>query len=199
MKTQKELKELYKKELAKAWEDEKMQDFCLKNAAYIIEYDNGLFEIDKPRIQKDFCFAYGMYAQATAEEINEAEAMSEHARTSEQYFIDENLKGINDWIKQLKTIAEEMRLNWAEGSRPHYMVATNAHYYGQTEDCKLKSFSIVNTFDMVSIGTLCEDIEFVEMLIDGYEKVKEDFTKRLKAYLKKYGTSKVNSWTYLVD
>lgn len=190
---------MYKKELRKAWEDEKMQNFCLKQAAYIIEYNNGLFEIDKPSIKKDFCFGYGMYAQATEKEIEAAEAMSEHARTSEQYFIDENLRDINHRIKQLENIANDMRLNWAEGSHPIYMVETNERYYGQTEDCKLKSFSIINTFDRAGSGTLCENVELVEMLIDGYEKVKEDFTKRLKTYLKKYGTSKINSWTYLVD
>lgn len=197
MRTQKELKTLYSDELRKAWEDEEMQKFCLKQAAYIIEYDGGLFEIEKPRIKKDFCFGAGRYANATDEEIAEAEAMSEHARTSEQYFIAENLKETNRMIRQLTNIAEDMRKDWVRGNHPHYMVEIAPHYYGQTEDCKLKSFNIINTYERD--GSYCEDVDFIEMLVNGYKKVKEDFTKRLKTYIKRYGTSKVNSWTYLVD
>ena len=33
----------------------------------------------------------------------------------------------------------------------------------------------------------------------GYEEVEKTFTKRLNTYLKRYGTSKLNVWTYLRD
>ena len=41
--------------------------------------------------------------------------------------------------------------------------------------------------------------EEIYSLIKGYEEVRQMFTKRLKTYLKKYGLSKLNVWTYLRD
>lgn len=197
--TQKELKLVYRKELRKAWHDEKMVDFCANKAAFIIEHNGGLYSIDKPSIKKDFCFGYGMYCKATEEEISDAERCAEIARTSENNFIEANMKELNRTIESLQNIANDMALDWAEGSHPVHMIACNEHYYSQTSDCKLRSWIVVNTFDRAGDGELCNDIEFVQKLIDGCIAVQADFEKRLKSYLKRYGLSKVNSWTYLVD
>lgn len=201
MEAQKELRELYKEELTKAWKDEKMQSFCLKEAAYIIEYGGGLYDIQKPRIQKDFCFGYGWCGVPDVEEERHAVTMCELAKTSDYYFMKENLKDINSEIARLENVAAQMRLNWAEGSRPRYMVTTYPRYHWMANGCRLMGYSIEDTtgYRGAVRGTICEDVAFVEMLIRGYEKVKEDFTKRLLAYLKRYGLSGVRSWTYLVD
>lgn len=199
MKTQNELKSIYRAELEKAWHTEKMVDFCAKKAGYIFEYGAGLFAVDKPKIEKSFCFGYGYNGISTDEDSCEAAKMSEYAKTSERFFVAENMRDIDRRIAQLKNIADEMRLDWAEGSHPRYMIETNAHYYGQPEDCRLKGFSIVNTFGGTPRGEICEDVELVEALIEAHERVREDFAKRLNTYLKRYGMSKVRSWTYLVD
>ena len=39
----------------------------------------------------------------------------------------------------------------------------------------------------------------IKEILDVYKKQKENFTKRLNTYLKKYGLSKLHTWTYLVD
>lgn len=36
-------------------------------------------------------------------------------------------------------------------------------------------------------------------LVDAYKKVLADFEKRLQTYLKRYGLTKLNTWTYLSD
>ena len=36
-------------------------------------------------------------------------------------------------------------------------------------------------------------------LVKGYEEVRKAFIKRLNTYLKRYGLSKVRTWTYLSD
>lgn len=197
--TQKELKAIYREELKKAWKDEKMVDFCASKAAFVIEHDGGLYSIDNPSIQKDFCFGYGMYLQATDEEMKDAERCAEIVRTSEENFIERNMKYLNRTIERLQKIADDMMLNWAEGSHPVYMIDCNEHYYSQTSDCKLRLWSVVNTFCRTADSELCNDIEFVQKLVDGHIAVKADFEKRLKAYTKRYGLSKVNSWAYLVD
>lgn len=197
--TQKELKAVYTAELHKAWNDEKMVDHCTKSTALVIEHNAALFRIEKPKIKARFCFGYGLYGTSSIEEEAEAETTAEAARTSEEYFISRNLEPIDKWLDSLNKIREDMRRNWAESSHPRYMIATGAQYYGQAEDCKLCYYSVVDTFGGRINGEICEDITLIDKLISGYEQVKQDFVKRLKAYLKRYGTSKVKTWSYLRD
>jgi hypothetical protein len=36
-------------------------------------------------------------------------------------------------------------------------------------------------------------------IIEGYEQVFADFVKRLQSYLKRYGLTKLDTWTYWID
>ena len=54
------LKERFAEEINAVWESEDMRKWCIKNASVIVELENGdITDIDKPSIQKDFCFGYG--------------------------------------------------------------------------------------------------------------------------------------------
>ena len=197
--TQKELKALYADELRKVWNDEKMIKFCSNDTAYIIEHNGKLYGIEKPRIDKDFCYGYGFNGISDKEDETEADRMSRKAQTDKDYFINKNLEDINRWIRKLSEILEDMRLNWSEGSHPRYMITIGSHYINQPEDCKLNYYAIADTFGGSIRGEICNDTELLEKLIKGYEEVKTDFIKRLQTYLKRYGLSKVRSWTYLRD
>lgn len=200
--TQKELKAQYTAELEKAWSSEKMIKFCSKECDEVIEYNGLLFSIDKPKIQKDFCFGYGFCGGISDEEDEQrANAAARRAQESTEYFINENLKPIDEWLETLNNILEEMGHNWAEGSKPRYMIATGPQYHGQKPDCKLRGYTVEDTAKPRSYYSyeLCNDEEFIKKLINGYEEVKQRFVKRLNSYLKRYGLSKVNSWSYLVD
>ena len=90
MMNQKELKEKYMNIIkAEVWQnDEHMQEYARKECEYVIELSNGnIIDIDKPRIEKNFCFGMGMYATYTDEEFERAEGMAEKARTDVNYFI----------------------------------------------------------------------------------------------------------------
>jgi hypothetical protein len=89
-------------------------------------------------------------------------------------------------------------------------VYTSLHYIGQEPGDLLKSYLVTrewetpnNEFDNRVFWNLKEikqlDNEDIELIIAGLEEVKKSFIKRLNAYLKKYGLSKINAWTYLVD
>ncbi len=200
LKTQKELKAEYIEELAKAWDRPKMIKYIANRAAYIVEYDNKLFAIEKPNIKTKFCYGFGFCGISSEEEEEAASAMARRAESDVDYFKAENLRGLDETIKQLEDIAEEMGYNWAEGSHPRYMLATTGKYYGQDEDCKLRGFSVYNTFDPLHDGAvICYDVEFVRALVAGYQEVKKAFEKRLNTYLKRYGLTKVESWSYLSD
>lgn len=90
MKSQKELKEIYMNIIKKeVWTSStSMQEYARKMVAYVVELPDGtIIDFDKPKIQKDFCFGAGMYARATDEEMEETQSMVEHARTSENFFV----------------------------------------------------------------------------------------------------------------
>lgn len=199
--TQKELKAAYTEELKKAWNDDKMVKYCSKSTAFVIEHNGALYGIEKPKIETSFCFGYGINGIADTEQERTAEAMAETARKSKEYFINQNLENLNRWIKSLQKILDDMGKNWAEGSNPRYMIETGEHYSGQKEDCRLRYYSIVDTFNTFNgtMGKICNDTELIKKLIAGYEEVKTEFIKRLNTYLKRYGMSKVKTWSYLSD
>lgn len=200
MKTKNELKEIYIEIIAReVWPgDEKMIEYSRSACGEVVELDNGdIITIDKPRIQKDFCFGAGYNGMATEAEMNEAEDAADIARTSANYFISENLEPINRKIKELEAAAK--------GEKEAY---TYLKYYDQQEDSKLKDFKIVNICNNPEyepsrwpksgqINKLsCEDIG---KIIEGYKDLKKAFEKRLQAYLKRHGLKKLNVWTYISD
>ncbi len=197
--TQKELKAIYKTELAKAWSDKQMIDFCSRKTQFVLEHNGLLFGIEKPSIKTDFCFGYGMYGSSTETEEENAEKCVAIAKTRAEYFIEENLAPLNRMISNLTKVADNMRRNCSEGSHPAIMLVTGEHYSGQSEDCRLRYYSIVNTYDAPVLGEINWDVALVDKLIEGYKTVKMSFTKRLNTYLKKYGLTKINSWSYVVD
>lgn len=195
---QKELKELYTEELKKIWDD-RMVKYCSKSTAYVVEHNGKLYGIDKPEIEKTFCYGAGVNGMATEEDMDRAEAMAELVRQSNKFFINENLEPLDYKIKILKDIKNDMGLKWDKGSHPRYMIATCASQSQRAEDCIINYYRIVDTFRESGNGGLCEDTAFVDKLIEGYEEVKQAFIKRLHTYLKRYGLSKVHSWSYISD
>lgn len=175
-----------------------MQKYMDKNFNYAVELENDdIYVIDKPSIKKDFCFGYGYCGMSTLEDDRRAARVAEHARTSEDYFIEENLKEINDRIKRLE-----------EAKEGKYVGYKYCNYTGQPNGSKLKAYTLCYSWEgpedepykwerLTDVEKLTE--KEIDALIHGYEIVKSEFTKRLNTYLKRYGLSKLNVWTYLRD
>ena len=189
--TQKELKQLYAQILTTdVWhKDIKMVDYCVNKTAYIVELQNGdIIPIEKPRIEKDFCFGYSDSRYDT-EDYDRASDMANHASTSENYFITKNLKDIDNTIAEL----EGEKLNYFQ-----YYIRIS--YTGQPDNSKLKALHQLH-FDKEIEGKDYNKLEGenLKRVIEGYKIVKTDFEKRLKTYLKRYGMSKVKAWSYWRD
>lgn len=187
---QKQLKQRYADILAReVWKgDQHMVDYCVKTAGYIVELTNGdIVVIDKPTIKKDFCFGYSLSRYDT-EDYDDASAMARHARTSEEYFISENLHELEKTIDLLSS------KEW--NSFDYYL---RIPYYGQPENSQLKAITTFYWHDEEAGKFPKLEGEDRQRVIDGYKAVKAAFEKRLHAYLKRYGLSKVNSWTYWQD
>lgn len=198
--TQKELKEMYMNIIkTEVWEDEHMQNFAKKKCAYVVQFSNGdIADIEKPSIKKDFCFGADSYGTCTNEEMKDAENMAALARKSEQYFKEQNLKNIDSNIEDLEKCL----------SGYEYECYTYTHYMGQPDNSKLKAFTVVRTGYNPEFAPMrwinCKDIkklgaDDIQKIIDGFKEVRKAFEKRINTYLKRYGTTKVNSWSYICD
>lgn len=188
--TQKELKTAYAEILSsEVWKgDQKMVDFCVKEAAYIVELTNGdIVVIQKPRIKKNFCFGYSDSRYDT-EDFDRANAAASHAKTSTDYFLSENLADIDKTIDILES---------KEWNILDYHICIP--YYTQPENSKLKSLHAYYWHD--EHGQKSPRLEGAdrERVLEGYRAVRASFEKRLHTYLKKYGMSQVNTWSYWQD
>lgn len=181
---QKILRSRYMEIIREYWKTPRMVEYEEKSIGTIVDLDNDdLYVIEKPRIETSFCFGYGMYLRSDEEEERAAFSMEHKARTDSSYFITENLKPLNRWIDDLQDS------KWGWGKRIKYNGQTNPH---------LVSIEAYHSWEERPDLTVLTDDE-IKRLVAGYEEVKAQFTKRLNTYLKRYGLSKLNTWTYLRD
>ena len=188
MRNQEELKKAMQEVLEKeVWtKSPKMVDYCIKKTAYIVELENGDFtDIEKPNIETSFCFGYGYCGVSTEEDYQNAASMSRHARTNEEYFLQENLKGLDGMIANFRD--DDLR------------AYKRLHYIGQTEGSHLMNIEFCRYYQAPEKGWIEMTDAERQAMIAGYEIVRKQFEKRLNTYLKRYGTSKLHTWTYLVD
>lgn len=143
-----------------------------------------IVEIKKPRIKTTFCFGYGFCGRSSNEEQAEAGKMVMTARKSEKFFISENLKQIDIQIKEAE-----------DETRNGYLFGTDLNGFYTVE------FMFKYKYEQY-YGNKPSRVIFADDragYIVALKKCKERFEKRLQTYLKRYGLSKIESWSYLCD
>ena len=198
-------KDMLHYEFSKAWADDRMINYCTNKAATMaILPDGGIITVDKQSIVKDFCFGESGY------DYDEAQHSCWHAMNDQGYFFRQNMKCFNDYIESLKECRDENGGRWLH--------ITDIHYTGQKADCKIRSFQFARTCEVleetgpaflrelfgkqVKIRGIAGHIatpEEVDAVLKAYEEAAADHEKKVRSYLKRYGTSKVNAWTYWRD
>lgn len=200
-------KEMLRSEYAKVWhKDGKMVDYCVgKVAALAVLPDGGIIPVEKQGIEKHFCFGESGY------DYDDAQQAAAHARTSESYFKRENMKVFRRTINDL--------LEVLNGLSNYRVVINEKAYYSQDEDCRICSFQFVRLSEVIeACGGSCfmpdlfgKEIEIhgqkkriatpkeTELILEAYKAAAAQHEKKVDAYLKRYGTSKVNAWTYWRD
>lgn len=191
MTTQKELKSRFKDALGYIWNDDKMINYIVKKTAYVVELnDRSFLPIDKPDIKKNFCFGYGY--GGCYDSYEEAEEVVSNVEKSEAYFVTKNLEELNEII---------YNLNYDQLT-PYI----KSKYIGKSGSEVIKHLEFLSPCDEEirlhqskeqNLIKLTE--EDVKKVLDGYIAVKEQFKKRLATYLKRYGLSKINVWSYWAD
>lgn len=188
-------------EYSKAWTSDHMIKYCVGQLAGVAILPNGdIISIEKKRIETRFCFGESGY------DYEDAANMAHHARTSEDYFRAENMKEFDSWVKDLE---EARNMNGR-----YYIIIRDIHYTGQSEDCKLRGLDWVRDIDLLDacggsayleelpgkhidkFGGRVATPEEIDIILTAYKAAREDHRKKVDAYLKRYGLSKVESWTY---
>lgn len=168
----------------------------------VMKIDNVYLTFEKPSIKTNFCFGAGMNGGCTEEEWKDAHDSEKYARTEQSYFINENLQGINEEIDLLELYINsdddydfyKKYRGYGATLKPilyvHYDKLEASYGFYSDEDIK-KGYvrGVVKTLTREDLKPVLENLK----------AEKEKFIKRLNTYLKKYGLSKLHTWTYICD
>lgn len=156
-------------------EDRKLQfdrTYFVKKYIGAVRANGGYILIPKQSIENKFCFHDEGPGYENYKEVTSTE------KTLERYFLSENLDKVDRKIKELKG---DGLLYVTQPS--DYNVSWNSGRYGEK----------LNDNDIEMSDNIRNE------LIKAYSVCRDMFEKRLKSYLKRYGTSKIHTWTYWAD
>ncbi|MBR3688965.1 MAG: hypothetical protein IKJ65_10695 [Clostridia bacterium] len=179
-----------------------MQEYCLSTVDEIVTLENGLFFIiEKQKIETDFCFGYSCSPYDT-EDYDRANRCVTKAYENEQYFIRENLKRYRAVLDLL--------------SDESYVPVLRDHYNAR-ETGNLKSLDFIRCWDWemklrqqsaheIAAENLSENHPYylltesdIALVKSAYESAMQRQDKKVRAYLKRYGLTKIRAWSYWRD
>lgn len=162
-----------------------LHEYCEKygDMDYVKDYAGAVkvgelyYLIEKPSIDTKFCFhdegpQYDLYKELTSNDDRMA-----------RYFKAENLGGFDSKIKHI-----EKGEDWSEDKRVWWYTSEQAP----------KRMNLCFYHNDYEGYTLCTDEE-KKQILKGLKFGRQCFEKRLDAYLKRYGTKKLHTWTYWAD
>lgn len=165
-----------------------------------------VFTISKPEIEKDFCFGYSSCGQGP--EHSEAIKAADKARESEEYFLRENMRYFTDTIAELDArneffpiefriylpvfqVTKMQNIMTFHVMPPHEINRLGLTWYNHAGERQHSDWSntdyYIPTDEEIAIIRAC------------YEEAGRQHEKRVRAYLKRYGLSKLHVWTYWLD
>ena len=204
MKENKKIFAEVRKMFKQIWKDDaKMVQWSMHTISQLVRIENGIIcVIPKKDLQKRFCFGYGMQCGTSYEEAADKAA----AAKSAEYFKNENMKEYRDCLE------------WMNGEADPF--------YKKKVPILLQVHGI-NLYELVFIR-VCELLEdlggsayldqiggtfYQRMHCRAYIPTKEDcgrirealkeaaraHERKIDAYLKRYGVSKIYTWSYWAD
>lgn len=166
------------------WKDESMVKYCVNKAAFLYDLRGKTVIVEKHGIETHFCFGYSL-SRYDSEDYDRANEMADYASKNEWYFITKN----HERAGYASTIEALNDGRWKAYARPEYC--------GNCPD--LYSICFCRWDERIP-----EDgFELTDTEKRGYKlilaKAAQEHHKKIKAYLKRYGLSKVESWSYWQD
>lgn len=186
------------------WKDDaKMVQWSMGNISQLLKLENGcIVVIPKENLQKRFCFGYGMQCGTSYDEAADAAA----AAKSAEYFKNENMKAYRDGLE------------WMNGE-PDPFYKKKVPILLQVHGINLYELLFIPVWDLLEDlgGSAYLDqiggTFYQRMHCRAYIPTKEDCEKirealkdaaraherKIDAYLKRYGVSKIRTWSYWAD
>ena len=169
-----------------------------KNYEYALKFDNNFLCFRKPDIKISFCFGYGQNGITIEDDIDRAYGQQRNMETSQQAFINANLEALNKSIKDIETFISQ----WIDKEEKCFSSRYNKIFICKNSYNHLAylawswDYDNIRDKEMIIREATKEDLL---LIIEVYKQQIENFKKRLNTYLKRYGLSKLRTWTYLVD
>jgi hypothetical protein len=171
----------------------------LKRAKYAAEIDEGLFVGIRPlKIRTEFYFPYN--SAGDPDDYDNARAAARAATESPDYFYRDNLEPINDIIDGLKNTPENMVIYNPKISGLN-KGAQGASCIFSLDFQKCDNYNndaeLLNWYNVDSLVYFEELDKYQQrQIIELHEYARDDYKKRLEAYIKRYGLEKISAHTY---
>lgn len=157
-----------------------MKKYFEKDISNVVKLSAGLMAFHKPHIKTSFCYSYDEVMDCHSGTNTYQEALKA-CNVQERTFINDNLQELNRQLNALK-------------NEKIYFIK---NYNRNDLAIKFVTESYKDRFPSEIIAEATD--EDVKTLIDAVNEEIKAFTKRLNIYLKKYGTSKLRTWTYSIN
>lgn len=182
---------LLKEEFAKIWVSEHMRSYCLKEVSNCVRTSfGGLIIFEKPKIETNFCFGY--HDSMTDTESYDA-ANDACENFGEKQFLKKNLAEM------------QHALELYEYSTKHEGPAVKQLYFARKySSSNIYKDLFLNEYDVKDKAWMFDGLtkateEDLQKCYAAQKQEYEKIEKRLKSYLKRYGTKKLHTWTYWAD
>ena len=175
-----------------------IKSFDARYYEYLLKFGDCFLGFEKPSIQTRFCFGYGQNGISTEEDYEGARSQERNMETNQQAFINANLEGLNKSIEDIETFISQ----WIDKEEKFFSARYNKificknSYENKAYLAWSWDYENIRNKDMIIREATKEDLL---LIIEVYKQQIENFKKRLNTYLKRYGLSKLRTWTYLVD
>lgn len=174
------------------------KSFKAKYYEYFLKFDDCFLGFTKPSIKTRFCFGYGLNGVSSQEDYEGAREQEKNMETNQQAFINANLEELNESIKDLQDFIDNFfdHKNTCFSSRYNKIFICKNSYNHLAYLAWSWDYDNIRNKDAIIKEANKEDLL---LIIEVYKQQIENFKKRLNTYLKRYGLSKLTTWTYLVD
>ena len=178
--------------------DQGMIDWCVKEAQTVVCVAGRLLPIEKRKVEKRFCFGYSDCGQGP--DYMTATVRADNARNNPEYFKRENLKYYREWLDDIDGF-NALSLCPSYGRGPISYLAAYDWWEvldsvgGEARMEALKGTTVkVNGREAYILTD--KDREIIR---EAYQQAMKAHEKKLDSYLKRYGTSKIQAWTWWLD
>lgn len=188
--------EKIKRLIAEYWKSPRMYDYCVSKLSNELELENGLIlKFEKPSIETHFCYGYSL-SNIDSESYDTANKNAENATKDVINFINENIarSGLQDLYNKLKKADTVYYSNCNNNG-----IVSVGSLFDQNDECRFRYDYGENSeyYKKYITGKLSKND--VQKIIAKVAEELQKFVKRLNTYLKRYGLTKIHSWSYWRD